>query len=136
MNAPTKVAQATAVPPFAVPQYMCKGSNGPHVTPLQSFLCGAGYGQGVVFDEKYGKVTAERVAAFQKAIGLEVDGNFGPKTRVAAKLAHNFDFAAACQATPGMTDFVQPDGKVISWWRDPSESSRDEINISRILAIA
>src|SRR3989338_4569275 len=78
------------------PRYMNKDSSGPHVTILQAFLIGTGFGIGIAFDGDYGRVTAESVVRFQVTFGLEADGHFGPATRRAAK---RFDFQAACRAT-------------------------------------
>lgn len=110
-----------------VPQYMQKGSKGPHVSLLHAFLCGNGSSdEQIIFDNEYGNVTAAAVAEFQTMNGLEIDGNFGPATRAAAKKNYNFDFEAACECVPGMTEFVQPDGSVIRWWPGTAEKIATE----------
>lgn len=110
-----------------VPKYMQKGSKGPHVTILQAFLCGAGASLDIKFDQEYGNVTAAAVAEFQTTNGFEVDGNFGPATRDAAKNNFGFDFEAACETVNGVTEFVQPDGSVERWW--PGAPTRHAVGL-------
>ncbi len=106
---------------MAVPKYMNKGSKGPHVTILQTLLCGQCVGWGFNFYQEYDVHTANAVEEFQALHELEVNGNFGPAERDIAKRICSFDFDAACETIPGVTDFVQPDNSVISWWPGPGE---------------
>ena len=92
------------------PRYLNKGSLGHHVTLLQVFLAGAGYGEGLVFDRDFGKATALAVQKFQRMNDIADDGNCGPETRQLMKDRYHFDFDAACAATPGFTVCVQGDG--------------------------
>ncbi len=101
---------------MAVPKYMQKGSKGPHVSLLHAFLCGFGRGGGIVFDQEYGDMTTRGVSGFQFEHGLDNNGHFDPATRARAKHIYGFDFEAACESVPGVTEFVQPDKSVISWW--------------------
>ena len=89
---------------------MQAGSKGPHVTLLHAFLCGAGFGNGIVTDGEYGEVMAGCVMALQDKLSLESDGFFGPATRAKVKEVYGFDFEAACQTIPGETEFVQSGG--------------------------
>lgn len=104
----------------SIPKYMQKDSRGTAVTLLQTFLCGAGYGQGIVFDEHYGQVTADRVTELQVRLELDKDGNFGPGTREAVKKMYGWDFEAAYESLvksrndnpPRRSQFQMPDGEV------------------------
>ena len=107
------------------PHEMKKGSKGPHVTLLQSFLCGAlpdnpMTGQ-LVYDQEFGDVTDELVRGFQIRKQLEVNGNWNQPTRGAARRIHIYDFEAACKGIPGTTAFVQGDGSTIYWGRAKDE---------------
>ena len=104
-----------------VPTYMQKGSKGPCVSLLQAFLCGFGHGGKIVFDQEYGDMTAKAVAGFQFEHGLDNNGHFDPVTRARANDVYGFDFEAACETVPGVTEFIQPDGSVISWWPGDAE---------------
>lgn len=103
-----------------VPEYMNKGSDGPHVTVVHILLCVAGYretsdGRKIAFDQNHGDVTAACLSDLQKDLNLDADGNFGPDTRDAVNQAFCLDFETVCMAVPGTTIFVQPDGTEIEW---------------------
>ena len=91
---------------------MQKDSTGRAVTLLQVFICGTGFGGGIVFDENYGPTTAKCVSNFQLANDVEADGNFGPTTRQMVKKRYNFDFDVAYQKVSNMdaSIFIQPNG--------------------------
>jgi hypothetical protein len=96
------------------------GSEGPHVTILQAFLCGAKLrGNTLIFDGDYGPVTAEKLKLWQGLRGIEDEenGQYGPVTRL-AMLDCGFDFEVACRTIPGTTIFVQPDGTQVAWSPD------------------
>ena len=103
------------------PREMKKDSKGPHVTLLQGFLCGALPGSPttgqLVYDQHFGGVTEQLVREFQIRNQLEVTGNWDQPTRGAARRLHTYDFEAACQTIPGITEFVQSDGASIAWHR-------------------
>jgi len=94
---------------------MCEESKGPHTIPLQSFLCGMRITNGVIFG-KYNSAVAHAVVSVQQDLGLPPTGKFDSVTSDAFKKALGFDLEAACEGIPGITEFVQPDGSVISWW--------------------
>ncbi len=100
-----------------IPQYMQKGSHGPHITLLHVLLFGAGFGDGIVMDQDYGETTARQVSKLQgmRLRMIEVKGNFDPETRAAIKEVYGFDFCEACKTVPGVTTFIQPDGTGINW---------------------
>ena len=92
-------------------KYMQKGSFGPHVTLLHTFLCGAGFGRDITFDQDYGQVTIDRVKELQEHLQMtDIDGCFGPKTRATVKEKFGFDYDLACLTVPGTTRFVQDEG--------------------------
>ncbi|MDP1706330.1 MAG: peptidoglycan-binding domain-containing protein [bacterium] len=101
-----------------VPEYMDKGSHGPHVTILQAFLCGWGDGGNIEFDQDYGDVTADLVGKFQSDRELDVDSNCGPETRQSMLETDGFDFAAACASVPGTTVFKHGDEEIE--WTSPA----------------
>ena len=68
---------------LAFPPYLNQGSGGRAVTLWQVFLAGAGHGEGIVFDDDYGSITAVRTGYLQKSFGLHPDGHCGPDTRAA-----------------------------------------------------
>lgn len=99
------------------PEYMCKGSSGPHVTLLQMFLVG-NYDltdPEFIFDEEYGDRTVGLVMELQESMDVVESGQFGPETHQALLDDYNVNFEAVCKLVPGETNFVQPDGTVIVW---------------------
>jgi|SRR3989344_168650 len=92
-----------------VPKFMQKGSKGPHVSPLHSLLCGAGFGKGLKFDATFGNITKRNLKKLQEKLKVEADGCFGPNTRKAVKKAYGFNFDEICQTIPGTTTFVDMD---------------------------
>ena len=54
----------------------------------------------------------------QKRYNLDVDGNFGPTTRIRIKEIVGLNFEQACMAVPGTTKFRQPNGPDLEWSRD------------------
>ena len=106
------------------PQFMERGSNGPHVDIYLRFLAtwAVGIGQpnhGLVFDGNYGGKGAEWTRALQADSGLEADGGVGPTTRKALWEKYQFDFASRAMMVVGTSYFVQPDGSTIEWTRMP-----------------
>ena len=103
------------------PREMKKGSKGPHITVLQSFLCGAFPASPIagqmVYDEEFGEVTEELVREFQVRCQVSVSCVWDMPTRGAARRDYNFDFEAACNGIQGTTVFVQADGTKIHWGR-------------------
>lgn len=93
-----------------VPGFMGKGSKGPHVVILQSFLAGLSFEPKLVIDGDFGEVTENLVKEFQRTYGGDTipqpDGCFGKKTRAIAEKIRNFNFETACQSVSGKTIFV------------------------------
>lgn len=80
-------------------------------------------------DGSYGYVTKAAMTRFQDGIpGCLADGSFGPETRRRAKEFFGFDFEAAAERIHGTTQFVQPDGAVISWSPD-AEGAIDMLTV-------
>ena len=99
-----------------IPPCMCRDSRGPHVSLLQAFLCGAGFGSKLVFDQDYGPKTSWAVKAWQLANNTVIqDGNCDRGTLLKMQEWGDFDFEAACRTIRGVTIFVQPDGQRIPW---------------------
>ncbi len=90
------------------PEFLDKGSDGPAVAMLQSWLQLLGFVE-VQVDGNYGDVTAAAVTGLQHNMGVEVDGNFGPATRVAFKKWHRVDVnAIPANIMAGKTNGVGP----------------------------
>jgi N-acetylmuramoyl-L-alanine amidase len=64
-----------------------RGSNGAAVRDLQTFLNAAGTSPRLKVDADFGAATERAVKAFQKKVGLVVDGKAGPQTVTALKRA-------------------------------------------------
>ena len=67
--------------------YLNIGSRGPAVVVLQLMLLALRYNPKIVPDGDYGEETAQAVRELQADFELEQDGNFGPNTRAAFRLA-------------------------------------------------
>jgi putative peptidoglycan binding protein len=65
---------------------LSKGSSGPEVESVQATLVRLGYDPGPV-DGVFGQLTDDAVRAFQRAAGIEVDGEVGPETSTALAVA-------------------------------------------------
>lgn len=98
------------------PPYLNKGSKGPPVALLQCLLKDRGCNSdNIVVDGDYSEETAKGVKELQKTLGIEADGNFGPKTRAALAnerfvFGIGFDVnAILASAFSGPTEAVGPD---------------------------
>ncbi len=90
------------------PKFLNKGSDGPAVMMLQSWLLLLGFVE-VQMDGYYGDVTAAAVSGLQHNMGVEVDGNFGPDTRKAFLKWHRIDVdAIPASKMAGKTNGVGP----------------------------
>lgn len=107
---------------MAFPEYMCKGSKGPAVNIILSFLSGWAStptrrpdgGHGIVPDCLLGTVGCYWLERLRNAHGVPDERDLGPKTITYLKSC-GFDFEVAVRSTGGMTVFVQPDGTEILW---------------------
>jgi murein L,D-transpeptidase YcbB/YkuD len=102
-----------------IPKHMGKGSKGPAVTVLLSFLAKQA--------TKHGKLPAELkvsdelddrgielVILYQTTRGIAIDGVCGPEMR-ADMLSQGFDFESTARAAGGKTIFVQTIEKKVTW---------------------
>ena len=66
------------------PEYLNKGAKNPAaVAFLQALLVFGCYNPAIIIDGEYGEETAIGVKSLQRELGVDADGNFGPKTRAA-----------------------------------------------------
>ena len=84
-----------------------QGASGQDVEYLQTLLCDTG--ATIAVDGKFGPATTKAVKAFQKAIGLTVDGIVGAKTWAALEAATGHD----TEPEPVPDDPVEPDNEDI-----------------------
>ena len=104
-----------------IPTYMEKGSKGPAVVVLLSFLNGwalswgeGGLPEGFQIGDELDMDAMTLVAQYQEDNGLDVDGGCGPQMRT-DMTERGFNFEAAARAAGGATKFVQLDGSYILW---------------------
>lgn len=106
---------------FDPPLYMERGSKGPVVDKVLTFLDRWANENDlgptdIKTDGLYGKVGFIWAQAFQREMGIDDDGGFGPQTREAAFKYDDFDFVKEAKDTGDeLTAFVQPDGQVLYW---------------------
>jgi peptidoglycan hydrolase-like protein with peptidoglycan-binding domain len=93
------------------PLFLDKGSHGAAVLPLQGLMQMTGCAtEKMLRDGDYGIETSESVKNFQRMIyAVEVDGNFGPGTRLAAQVTLSWNINSI-QAVAGEDTFwIGPD---------------------------
>lgn len=79
------------------PEYLNQGSSGRAVVLLQLMLLFAGYNRNIMADGQYGNETAQGVKNLQMTLGFtgeDVDGHFGPRTRIALCTQQGIDIDA------------------------------------------
>ena len=107
------------------PPWMCVGSYGPHVSVLQTYLHGAGFGAGIQFDRYFGNVTGDSLSAWKVVNEIKLaDSSLDSEAMRFMREVKGYDFEAACRAVQGTTKFVQPDGSKILWSPDEYEIIR------------
>ena len=98
-----------------IPPYLEKGSSGPAVNVLLSWLKGFYRAPEIECDAVLGDIGDGVVKRLQSENGLEPDGGVGPDTRTCMKEKLGFDFEDAARNTAGDNIFVQLGGERVGW---------------------